>query len=273
MPDFLAGIDWVYLIAVVVALFVMQKIATRVQAKAGAKALVSSVQSIYAGDHEYKTVSPAEFGWMNLSHYETMKRELTERGFTHLEDIENLTLTRAFPATRTFLRSFTGVEGTVQAGVYDLTPRGTMRLMQMVGGMARDFRTIDLQTELTNGRFVLSTTADRKMASGSVPPEAEAEYYPRSMPLDELLEAHIARVQRALDAAPGVDMVRARTAAEAREGQRRLQRLINRFRGGEAFLTAADIARAADDPDSPAVKALSEAVEKEKAKAKRSRGG
>lgn len=270
MPEFLSGIDWGYLIAAGVAIFIIQKVATRAQANAGAKSLVSSVKSIYAGDHEYKTVSPAEFGWMKLEHYETMKRELTERGFTHLEDIENLTLTRAFPATRTFLRSFTGVEGTVQAGVYDLTPRGVMRLMQMVGGMASDFRTLDLQTELTNGRFVLSTTADKRMASGSVPPEAEAEYYPKSIPLDALLEAHIARVQRALDAAPGTDMVRVTTAAEARECQRRLQRLINRFRGGGAFLTAEDIARAADDPNSPAVKALTKAVEKEKAK--RSRG-
>lgn len=256
--------DWFHFGIFVLVLFFVWRLIRLLTLKRGAQNLVASIKSVYAGDHDLQAADPRDFGWMNQSHYESATKSLEDRGFIHLEDIEDLTLSRAFPRTRTFIRSMIGAEGTLQAGVYDISPRGSYRFLQLLGAISRDFRTIDLVTELTNGRFVLSSTADKKMASGNVPPEADAEFYPRDMPIDEYLEAHVARVQSALDAEPGLDILRVHTARESRDSQCRLQRHINRFKGGGKYLTPDDIARAADDPKSPAVKALSSEVEKEK---------
>lgn len=263
--DFANWGPWIFLgLSVFAGAWILRLLTTR----SGARSLFSSIKSVYQGDHDYASVDPRNFSWMSLDHYNRLTPALEERGFVYLEDLEDLTLTRAFPLTRTFVRCFSGAEGTIVAGVYDLKPRGWYRLLQMGGVLPKDLRTIDLETELTDGRFILSTTADRKMASSDIPPEAEAEYYPRGMPLDEFLSDHTARVQAALDAHPGLDLVRVRTSSECRAMQTRLQRLKNKFKQGRGYLTGEDIARASHDPDAPEVKKLADAVEKEK----RSRG-
>lgn len=256
---------WVFLAAL---LLLGSWMVRRLTASSGARSLFSSIKSIYEGDHEYAAVDPRAFDWMDLGYYDRMTPLLEERGFVHLEDLEDLTVSRAFPLTRTFVRCFTGAEGTIVAGVYDIQPRGWQRSLQMIGAIPKDLRTIDLETELTDGRFVLSTTADRKMALIDIPPGTNVEFYPRGVPLDDFLDDHTARVQAELDARPGLDLVRVHTARECRAMQVRLQRIKNRYKQGKGFLTAEDIARAADDPNAPEVRKLADAIEKEK----RSRG-
>lgn len=259
--DFL---NWPLWVALGISIFIVAWVFQRWLTRSGARSLFSSIKSVYAGDHDYVSVDPRAFDWMSLDYYSRMTPALEERGFLHLEDLEDLTLTRAFPLTRTFVRCFTGAEGTIVAGIYDLKPRGWYRLLQMAGAIPKDLRTIDLETELSDGGFVLSTTADRKLASIDIPPEADAGYYPRGMPLDDFLDDHTARVQAKLDANPGLDLIRVHTAVECRAMQTRLQRLKNRFKKDRGYLTAGDIARAANDPDAPEIKKLSRAVEKEK---------
>ncbi len=254
----------VVLVACVAGGWIVRLVLTR----SGAQFLFSSMKKIYGGDHDYTSVDPREFSWMDLSFYERMTQALEDRGFVRLEDLEDLTLSRTFPLTRTFIRCFSGAEGTIAAGVYDIFPRGRYRLLQMAGLIPKELSTIDLETELTNGRFIISTTADEKMSSSDVPPEADVAFYPRGMPLDDFLESHTGRVQAALDVDPELDLIRISTAKECREMQTRLQRQKNRFKQGRGYLTAEDIARVANDPNAPEVRSLAKAVEAEK----RSRG-
>jgi hypothetical protein len=82
--------------------------------------LVDLQEALFDRPHEYRKVDPAEFDRLDLGYYDDTRAWLEAQGFVHLADVENLTLSRAMPNLRTFLRVMAGDGGAVTAAVYQV---------------------------------------------------------------------------------------------------------------------------------------------------------
>ena len=89
------------------------------------------------------------------------------------------------------------------AAVYHLRFFGSVRLLQLVGLLPRRMRTIDLESELSNGQFV--STGNTLGADTTAPfPGISKRRFPSGTPVEALLEAHREHLRDALAAEPGL---------------------------------------------------------------------
>jgi hypothetical protein len=82
--------------------------------------LVDLQEAIFDRPHEYRKVDPTDFDRLDRGYYDDNRAWLEAQGFVHLADVENLTLSRAMPNLRTFLRVMAGDGGAVTAAVYQV---------------------------------------------------------------------------------------------------------------------------------------------------------
>src|ERR1700760_2343908 len=90
----------------------------------GGTALRARLDAVYGEPHELARVSPAAFPEADIAVYDRVRQELESRAYRWLADVENLTLSRIYPANRTFVRLFVDGGGMIRASAYHLHPRG-----------------------------------------------------------------------------------------------------------------------------------------------------
>jgi len=167
----------------------------------GGAALRARLDAVYGEPHELVRVSPAAFPEADLEFYDRVRRELEQRRYRWLADVEDLTLSRIYPQNRTFMRLFVDAGGMIRASAYHLHPRGVVvSMLQLVQLYPRHLRVLELVTEIQGTFLVTSNThgIDRL----EPPPEAQVERLPLHTTIPEILARHETRITELLRAHP-----------------------------------------------------------------------
>lgn len=167
----------------------------------GGAALRARLDAVYGQPHEFARVTPAAFPEADLAFYDQARRELEARRYRWIADVEDLTLTRIYPANRTFLRLFIDAGGMIRASAYHLHARGVViSLLQLVQLFPRHLRVLELVTEI-QGTFVV-TSNTHGVDRLEPPPEAKVERLPLTTPIAEIVARHEARITELVRAHP-----------------------------------------------------------------------
>src|SRR5512141_214861 len=167
----------------------------------GGAALRARLDAVYGEPHELVQVSPAAFPEADMDFYDRARKELEQKRYRWLADVEDLTLSRIYPQNRTFLRLFVDAGQMIRASAYHLHPRGVvLSMLQLVQLYPRHLRVIELVSEVQGTFLVTSNThgIDRL----EPPPEARIERLPLGTPLDEIVKRHEGRITELLRAHP-----------------------------------------------------------------------
>ncbi len=160
----------------------------------------SWMAAAYAEPHQLVQVSAASFPEADLDFYDRARRDLEEGGFRWIADLEDLSLTRLSPETRTFMRVFLDRGGMIRAAVYHVRPRGLVVLLQAVLRIPRELRVIELVTEV--GSHFLSTSNTHNLDRLEAPPEVLSERMPPNTPLSQVVARHGQRIAERIKAHP-----------------------------------------------------------------------
>jgi len=163
-------------------------------ARGGAR-LREELDALFSGEHDYQQVVPADFPYADLAFYDRVQRELETLGFRKLADLEDLTLSRVYPDTRTFVRVMVDDGALIRAGAFHLRPRGGLAgLFSVLGVIPRHVHVVELVTELPRGRFLI-TAPTRGLDRLDPPPEAIVDRLPPGTPTAELVTHHRQRIK------------------------------------------------------------------------------
>lgn len=173
-------------------------IGLRRQSAAPVDGAASWMAAAYAEPHELVQVNATSFPEADLEYYDRARRELELEGLRWLGDLEDLSLSRLSPETRTFMRVF--ADGMIRGAVYHVRPRGMVVLLQTVLRIPRELRVIELVTEI-RGQF-LSTSNTHNLERLELPPEVVSERLPASTPLAKVVARHGERIAEHLRAHP-----------------------------------------------------------------------
>jgi hypothetical protein len=200
-----------------------------------AASMETDLDKVYGPYHELREVSLQEMPGVDLQFYDTAQRTLEQAGFRKLGDVEDLTLSAAFPKTRTFFRVMTTGDGHILAHIYHIKIHGVQRWWAM-GFRLMEERVVDLDSCLENCTFV--STSNRRDAPGlKRPPEIAALSQP-GLAIEPLVEVHRARLWQALRT--GVVPVPVTTLQEAFYAFNAMQAIKSRFRAALALVGALD---------------------------------
>jgi len=194
----------------------------RAVAKAGRNR--AAQMAALSGPHEFGPVRASDFHWLDLRHYSEMERRLAAMGFRNLGDVENLSLSAAFPWLRTAVRELTSGDGILTVAIWQVKVRGWRRMLSFVGFGKGDVRLVDIGTEFSDGVFV-STANTRGLAFSSEVPGIERLGFSDETPIEEMVAAHRKRVAVYLASHPGTLPMRVRTARELRQSVTRAHEL------------------------------------------------
>lgn len=172
----------------------VQLLSGKTQARKFAQKILDQMKKAYVGKHEYQAVNADDFSNLNLKYYNRTAKKLKSKGFTVLGDIEDLTLSRVQPQFRTFIRCLANKDGTIGAGIFYLCNIECPKILHLTNS-ALSTKVIDLQTEFSNGCFLLTTNATETL---STTPRILVEYLTSDMGAVELLETHKKRVEEYL---------------------------------------------------------------------------
>jgi len=167
----------------------------------GGAALRARLDAVYGEPHELVRVQAETFPEADLEFYDRVKRELEGRAYTCLGDVEDVTMTRIYPANRTFMRMFVDAGRMIRGSAFHLHPRGVVvSLLQLVQLFPRHLRVLELTTEIQGTFLVTANThgVDRL----EPPPEAKVERLPLSTPIADIITRHQTRITELLRAHP-----------------------------------------------------------------------
>lgn len=174
--------------------FVMLLFGRRGAAARGGARLRDEIDALFGGEHEYRAVEATDFPGADLAFYDRVQRDLESLGFRKLADVEDLTLSRVYPETRTFVRMMVDEAALIRAGAFHLRPRGGLTgLFSLIGIVPRHIRVVELVTEVPRGRFLV-TAPTRGLDRLDPPPEAKVERLPPGTSTRALVEHHRRRV-------------------------------------------------------------------------------
>jgi hypothetical protein len=161
----------------------------------GAAEILAHIAAVYVPTHRYVPVRPADFRHLDLKFYESTLAELRTKGFTHLADVEDLTIAAA-PGNvmkRVMIRSMVSADRTIIASAYDPKLKfGWWLLFSILRKAPAPI--LDFETEFADGAFIVTSNAEIASAMTS-PPLILTEYFKKKTPAAALLARHAERVR------------------------------------------------------------------------------
>jgi len=247
-----------YLLLILVAFFgllILSMGFSRWLLKTSARKLYEQQKTVYSGKHEFMTVSPRIFPWLDIDYYDNVAARLRRLDFRHLGDVEDKTATLAFPSMRTFVRVLQSADGAVTAGVYQVKPRGFTRLFTSLGLIPRDMRVLDLESELNNGTFLATSNGLGLNLTAEVNGITRQLADPAT-PVEELLRLHRETLGKMCAETSELQALAWRSMEEILASQERMQELKNARKAALGYVDAEEIARVAAGSLSEEGKAL-----------------
>jgi len=209
-----------------------------------AQEILASIEATFQPTHRFVRVQASGYRHLDLQFYERSARDLTARGFTLLADVEDRTITET-PGTvlsAIMVRTMASRDGTVMCALYHphirtFALRALLWLLRKLPG-----KVTDMETECTDGSFVVTTNAVSAAAFDS-PPLIVTEYVPmKTAPLD-VYARHTQRVAEHLAGRPGVQARSITSHDEMIASQNRMNALKAAYRGEVGGVTRAELER------------------------------
>jgi hypothetical protein len=172
---------------------------------------------------QFRQVSLDAYPDLDFEYYRLNSETLEKQGFSHLGEIEDVAWARKNKSLQTCIRVLTGDEGTTQALIYHVEPRGFLKIAKFMPSQL--FKGIDLETEFSDGFFLQTTnsmTPTRK-------PDIEVRVEPEAS-LEELLDIHRERVRKYLERNPSIRAWKVNSIGGVIESRVRQKRLPKRGR-------------------------------------------
>ncbi len=214
----------------------------------GAARIEEEMAAVYGGEHEYREVSPGEFPHLDIGFYDRAAAELERCGFRRIADIEDLTLSRAHPHLRTFIRTMLDEAGLIRVAIVHMRPRGLLVwLLQAARLVPRHIKLVELVTEAPAGRF-LSTAPTKGVDHMTPPAEFLIEKYPIDTPIRQLLERHRERLQELVAKEPHLTPVYLADLGDLLASVQRGNIILSRFRQQIGGLTREELEHIAARP-------------------------
>jgi hypothetical protein len=183
--------------------FVLLLFGRRGAAMRGGARLRDELDALFSGEHDYQKVVPADFPYADVGFYDRVQKELEALGFHKVADVEDLTLSRVYPETRTFVRVLVDDAALIRAGAFHLRPRGGLAgLFSALRIVPRHVHVVELVSELPRGRFLV-TAPTRGLDRLDPPPEAKVDRLPPGTPIAQLVEHHRRRITEHLRSRTG----------------------------------------------------------------------
>jgi hypothetical protein len=208
--------------------------------KDAADDIIRMQKALYAEPHEFAAVRPGEIRGLDLDYYDRTQQFFATRQFKLLGDVEDVTATNEFPQMRTFVRAMTGDAGATQVAIYHLKMRGWYRLLQTFGVLPKNLKIVDLETELSDGSFIVTANTKESDTTGAVPRVARFQY-PLATPPQHLLEHHREQVQQACIRDPSLEAVPVNTLDEMIASQHRLQAIKNAHKASFGYMDGKEL--------------------------------
>ena len=218
------------------ALWLLADAWTKRAVRRGAQRAVDDHEALYSGTHQYVGVDAAAYPRLDLRFYDALRDFLRAEGFEYAGDVENLTLTGQMPHMRTFIRAMSGDRGAVIAGFYHVVVRGWQAPFQWIGLIPRRLQVLDLETELSDGTWVV-TTNTLNVDTTPLQENLRVLRMPLRTSYPEVLQAHRDRLRDVL-AETGLEPRRATGLNEILAAVDRLQQLRNEALGSRDGLVA-----------------------------------
>ena len=234
-----------WILASLVAVWAVASVLTKLAVRRGARRVLEDNEALFGGTHSYVEVDARRFRWLDREFYDDLQKLLEREGFTRVADIENVTLTAQMPHMRTFLRCMLDHDGSVMAGFYHVVLRGWQRVFQWIGLIPRRIQTLDLETELADGTWVVTSNIEG-LDTTQDQPEVIWQRLPQDTPYPEVLRAHREQVARVL-AETGLEPRRHADLADMLAAADRLQALRNEVLHGRDALVRTIEAQPGDD--------------------------
>lgn len=194
--------------------------------------IFSDLGKTYSSFHEFIPALPTDFADRDLSFYDHMAQTLCSENFVLLGDVEDRTLTQTYPQNRTFVRILVSNSGSVKAAIFDATPKGYLRLVAWLSGM-RHMKIVELETELQNGHFIITTLAPRTPMEKPV--QIHVIHLSHRTAIRELIAAHMDHLQKQIAVQNGSKERIQRTLNDVLASQGRQLQILHEFRKGVGF--------------------------------------
>lgn len=158
-----------------------------------AKRILDSLRSQFTGQHHFRQVSLADYPHLNHRFYHRTDAALRQIGFEFFCDLEDETIRQQHPDPRTVVRLLHHLENGVTAAIYHVKPKFPWPILMYFWGF-RPSRILEFETELSDGRFILTTRAPKK---SEVPMSDQVIYQhvDPKLPMVEHLKTHWQQVQ------------------------------------------------------------------------------
>jgi hypothetical protein len=166
-----------------------------------ARGVRARIDAVYSQPHEFVKVEPAAFPQADMAFYDRARIEMQGLGYRFVADVEDVTMTEAYPASRTFMRLMSDSGGLVRAALYHVQPRGmVISILQLVQVVPRHLRVVELVTEI-DGVF-LATANTQNLDRLEPPIEVRTERLPMATSVAKLVAHHQSRIADYLNSNP-----------------------------------------------------------------------
>ena len=178
---------------------------------------------MYAGEHEFAIVSPADYPAIDGSRYAAVASELAGAGFRRVGTIEDATVSAVYPHNRTYVESHVSADGEISASTYWVAGR----------------QIVDLATVLGDGRVLVTTNAD--IDKMTPPPSVRRDGMPAATAPAALLARHRERLAALRSPDRPLRIVRSDTLDDVIVQARQVSRLMAEYRQSIGLLTESEL--------------------------------
>jgi hypothetical protein len=188
---------------------------------AAARNILEIRKKVYSDEiHQYRVVTLDDFPHLDRSFYDMCRTWFESQGFRFAGDLEDATLTRLFPKTRSVQRFCLNEDGSIMGCCFHaiFPPRRGQTA-------SRTARRIVLDTEFSDGTYV-STNNGQRDGVATYPtqyPGILNQALPVNTPPEQLIAAHRESVGRKLASSPGISATRCRDIEDIIQIQHRAQ--------------------------------------------------
>jgi hypothetical protein len=223
-----------------------------------AQQLLDTMRSLYQPQHTFQAVDAKTFRHLDLQFYHRTQKTFEQLGWQKIADIEDVTVTQVNPKGRTFIRVFLSGDRTLVGACYHFPLGWLVRLLQWVGLAPKGGKVIDLETELNDGSFVVTSNSLEMDTTADVP-GVWRQQLPHYAGVDILLQRHRAKVQEL--SRQDIRPIQLNNYSEIEASQHRLQAIKSGYRAEVGYLTDEDIDRTAKDHQQQAAATLKQALQ------------
>jgi hypothetical protein len=176
---------------------------TEREGRASAERVLQNRKRVLCSEEPPKVADKREFAFRGFKFYDSGQAAFEAIGFTMLGDfaLDQAVWTR--PGFRTFIRCGISHDREAVCSILDATPHligmSTFEKCHFyfIGAHRRNLKGVSLRTELSDGRFLITST-DIDIAKEELPPEVSKDTMPVRTSAAELLRRHRGRVVQAI---------------------------------------------------------------------------